>query len=392
MKFDKKITAVILAAGSGTRMNASGTKQLMKICGESVVHRSVRAFCECAAVDGIVVVCRREETDIVRTDLSDMIGKPIVCVEGGKSRAESARLGFEAAFDADFVAIHDAARCLITSDMIERVIDAAIEYGASTAAAPITDTVKLVRADGCIERTVPRAGLYGAQTPQIFSREIYSRMLDADLSESEITDDNIMAERLGINVRIVDIGAENFKITTMADLDLAEYKIRKNEAMTDFRIGHGYDVHRFVSDRALVLGGVEIPCDRGLLGHSDADVLTHAIMDSLLGAAALGDIGKHFPDSSDEFRGISSILLLRRVRELVCNAGYEVQNIDATLVMQSPKIASYVPSMVANVADALEIDISYVNVKATTEERLGFTGSGEGAAAHAVSMLKRKRG
>ena len=159
-----------------------------------------------------------------------------------------------------------------------------------------------------------------------------------------------------------------------------------------FRIGHGYDVHRFAPDRALVLGGVEIPCDRGLLGHSDADVLTHAIMDSLLGAVSLGDIGRHFPDSSDEFRGISSIVLLHRVRELLRDAGYEVQNIDATLVMQSPKIAPYVREMVLNISAALEIDSARVNVKATTEEHLGFTGSGEGAAAHAVSMVKRKRG
>ena len=160
--------------------------------------------------------------------------------------------------------------------------------------------------------------------------------------------------------------------------------------MADYRIGHGYDVHKFVSDRPLVLGGVTIPYDYGLLGHSDADVLVHAIMDALLGAAALGDIGRHFPDSDDRYKGISSIELLRRVKELLSKENYIVSNIDATLVMQRPKIAGYVSLMVENIAGALDIEVSSVNVKATTEEGLGFTGCGQGASAHAVAMLIKK--
>ena len=157
--------------------------------------------------------------------------------------------------------------------------------------------------------------------------------------------------------------------------------------MTEYRVGHGYDVHRLVADRRLVLGGVDIPYEKGLLGHSDADVLLHAIMDALLGAAGMGDIGRHFPDTDEEYRGISSLVLLRRVGEKLGAQGYRVVNVDATLVLQRPKVAPYIEAMVANIATALGVDNNRINVKATTEEHLGFTGSGEGAAAHAVAML-----
>ena len=161
--------------------------------------------------------------------------------------------------------------------------------------------------------------------------------------------------------------------------------------MIEFRMGHGYDVHRFAEGRALMLGGVNIPNAKGLLGHSDADVLLHAIMDALLGAAAMGDIGRHFPDSAAEYKGISSLLLLKRVGELLSEGGYSVVNIDATVVLQAPKIAAYISGMIANIATTLGIAPQRVNVKATTEEHLGFTGSGEGAAAHAVAMISKNK-
>lgn len=160
--------------------------------------------------------------------------------------------------------------------------------------------------------------------------------------------------------------------------------------MTDFRVGHGYDVHKFAEGRKLIIGGVDIPCEKGLLGHSDADVLLHAICDSLLGAAALGDIGKHFPDNSAEFEGIDSRILLRKVVKLVADKGYKISNIDATVVLQSPKIAAYIGEMVKNVADDCGLLAERVNIKATTEEKLGFTGKGEGAAAHAVSLIYKE--
>ena len=162
--------------------------------------------------------------------------------------------------------------------------------------------------------------------------------------------------------------------------------------MCDFRIGHGYDVHRLTEGRDLILGGVKIPYEKGLLGHSDADVLVHAVMDALLGAAALGDIGRHFPDSSDEFLGISSLVLLGRVKKILDEAGYIVSNIDVTVVLQKPKLLPHIPSMIENIASTLDLDKGCVNIKATTEEHLGFTGSGEGACAHAVALIQKNKG
>ena len=387
------VAAVILAAGCGSRMLTDTTKQLMNIGGETVVLRSLKAFDQCNDIDSILLVARDEEIEFLRENVCPEIKKLTGIVCGGKTRAESARLGFYAICDeATHVAIHDAARCLITPQMISEVVNVAKEFGAATASSAVTDTVKKISFDGSVEATLPRGELALATTPQIFSTEIYKRAVDEYLVDESITDDNMLVERLGVKITAVDIGKENIKITSPSDIGLAEYILTKRggKTMADYRIGHGYDVHKFVSDRPLVLGGVTIPYDYGLLGHSDADVLVHAIIDALLGAAALGDIGGHFPDSDDRYKGISSIELLRRVKELLSKENYIVSNIDATLVMQRPKIAGYVSLMVENIAGALDIEVSSVNVKATTEEGLGFTGCGQGASAHAVAMLIKK--
>ena len=390
IKNDKKISAVILAAGSGTRMGGAVRKQRISILGESVVHRSVRAFAASEFISEIIVVARADETEILKNDLSDL-EVPIQIVVGGTSRADSAKNGFlHISSDSEFVMIHDAARCLITPEMIDAVAIAVLEHGAATASTPLTDTLKRSRDGTNVDTTIPRRDLYVAQTPQAFSREIYQRALEASSKEKqEITDDNMMAELIGVSPYLVDTGKENIKITTPCDIDYAEYVIKKRENMSDFRIGHGYDVHMLVDGRPLIIGGVHIPYEKGLLGHSDADVLAHAIMDALLGAAALGDIGRHFPDTSDEYCGISSMILLEKVAGLICAAGYKVCNIDATLVLQRPKVAPFISDMVKNISDALGIPPSAVNVKATTEEHLGFTGSGEGAAAHAVASITK---
>lgn len=389
MQTKKKITAIILAAGSSTRMKATASKQLARICGESVIHRSARAFCECELVNDIIIACKAEETSEIERELSCGISKPFRIIAGGKSRAESARIAFSLTTNSDYIAIHDAARPLVTVSMIERVISTAIECGAATAACPVTDTLKRTE-EGFISSTVARVGMYCAQTPQVFKRELYAAAIASACDDADVTDDNMLLERTGIKVAVVDTGKENFKITEELDLALAEFIIKRRENMSDFRVGHGYDVHRFADGRALVIGGATIPYGKGLLGHSDADVLTHAIMDALLGAAALGDIGRHFPDSDEQFRGICSIELLKKVGKLIAEAGYTVVNIDATVVMQAPKIAPYVNEMVTNIAEALGVDKSAINVKATTEEHLGFTGSGEGAAAHAVATVKSR--
>ena len=382
-----KVTAIILAGGSSTRMSTTASKQLAYICSESVIHRSVRAFAECDLIDDIVVACKAEEHDIIERELAVGICKPVRVVNGGRSRAESAMNAFAITEGADYVAIHDAARPLVTPDMIARVVLAAIEHGAATAACPVTDTLKLAD-NGFIKTTVPRRSMYSAQTPQVFARELYEKATEGvNLSSPELTDDNMLLENIGVMVSIVDTSKENLKITEELDLALAEFIIKKREKMCNLRVGHGYDVHKFTDGRALILGGVQVPFDKGLLGHSDADVLVHAVMDALLGACALGDIGRHFPDTDDSFRSISSLVLLEKVGKLLAENGYSVVNIDATLVMQAPKIAPYIEEMRANIANTLGIDISSVNVKATTEEGLGFTGAREGAAAHAVAMV-----
>ena len=388
---DKKfVTAILLAAGSGTRMSADITKQRITILGESVLHRSAAMLNSCDEIDAIVVAVRADEVEFATSELFD-ISKLACIIVGGKTRAESARLAFDAIPEkSDFVAIHDAARCLVTRDMIKKVVDEALIYGAATAGRYVSDTVKRVDGNGGITETLDRSKLFFASTPQVFAVDVYRKaLLSTDICGS-VTDDNSLVEKIGYPIRAVDVGGENIKITQKEDVDHAEYIIiKRGREKMEQRVGHGYDVHRFAEERDLVLGGVKVPYERGLLGHSDADVLCHAIMDALLGAAGLGDIGRHFPDTSEEFKGISSIELMKRVKRLLEASGCRIVNVDATLVMQRPKIAPYVSEMISNVASALEVEASAINIKATTEEKLGFTGSGEGAAAHAVCMIEK---
>ncbi len=387
------VTAIILAAGVGARMGAPVTKQRMKILGESVLHRCVRAVDACPEVDYIIVAVRSDEIEFARAELSNDFSKLIKITAGGKSRAESAKIAFSLIpEETEYVAVHDGARCLVTPEMISEVISFARRYGAATAGSFVTDTVKHIDKDMLIDNTLNRDDLFFASTPQVFRSELYKKAMSVLDNFDSVTDDNMLIESLGEKIAAVSVGRENIKITTPDDIGYAEFLITKRwgEKMRQTRIGHGYDVHRFAEGRALVLGGVNIPYERGLLGHSDADVLTHAVMDALLGAAALGDIGRHFPDTSEEFKGISSLLLLEKVGTLIYDNGYQIGNIDVTLIMQKPKIAAYVPEMMKNIAEILKIDQGRVNIKATTEEGLGFTGCGDGACAHAVVLIEKE--
>lgn len=384
-----RISAIILAAGSGTRFSKEITKQRASILGKSVLYRTVKTFSDCDLVDSIVVVCRAEELAWVKTELA-AIDKIFDIIVGGKTRAESARKGFYATpTNAEYVAIHDAARCLITAENICEVAQKAFVYGAATACTAVTDTLKIVEDDGFINRTVPREKLFSAQTPQIFEKTLYAKALESCSCYEKITDDNMLIETIGEKIYPVDIGRGNIKITTTDDLAYAEYILERSREMSEIRIGHGYDVHRFAEGRDLILGGVKIPYEKGLLGHSDADVLTHAIMDALLGACGLGDIGRHFPDSDESYKNVCSLTLLKKVAELLENNGYSVINIDSTIVLEQPKIAPYIDNMVDNIALILGIDRGRINIKATTEEHLGFTGRQEGASAHAVASVKK---
>lgn len=384
-------TAIILAAGNGERFGGSVRKQMTLLAGKSILRRSVEAFYDCDDITAIVVVIRPEDAGMVNNDLLFASKKIHAIVYGGDDRASSAQKGFLAIpNETKYVAIHDAARCMIDADSISNVVKKAYETGAASAVASVTDTVKKMES-GKITSTVPRKDLVLAQTPQVFSKKLYESALSENC-DGYYTDDNMLVEKIGVSITPVFLNCPNIKITTKSDLDLAQFLLSRKEATppTEYRIGHGYDVHRLVVGRKLILGGVDIPFEKGLLGHSDADVLLHAIIDSLLGAVGSGDIGQHFPDSAEEYLGISSLVLLKKTSEIVIAKGYEIVNIDATVILQLPKLAGYIDEMKINIANTLGISTEQINIKATTEEGLGFTGRGEGIKAESVSLVIKK--
>ncbi len=389
-KLDYRVTAVLVAAGSSTRMGFD--KLSFDLGGETVLERSVRAFDECPEVDELVLVTGASGENAERA--AARCKKPVQLVRGGATRAESARNGVAAAHGA-LVAVHDAARPFVSGEVIAAVLKAAARCGAAAPAVPVKDTVKQAKGGsgktvpvGCmVEDTPDRSTLYAVQTPQCFDRAAYLAALDEldELDEARarlVTDDCSLFELTGRPVELVQGDYANIKITTREDLPRAENGGKK------MRIGHGYDVHRLVEGRKLILGGVEVPYEKGLLGHSDADVLAHAVMDAVLGAAALGDIGQHFPDTAEEYAGADSLVLARRVAEIVAAQGWRIENIDATILCQRPKLAPYIPVMREKLAAAFGLPVEAVSVKATTEEHLGFTGEGLGIAAHAVALIE----
>jgi len=380
-------TAVLVAAGSSTRMGFD--KLSFDLGGVTVLEQSVLAFDSCPQITELVLVAGAN-IEFVRR-VAAQCTKPVQVVAGGATRAQSAANGVRAANGA-LVAIHDAARPFVSRQVIERALQAAQQYGAAAPAVPVTDTVKrAVKGDGktvpsqCFVADTPdRSSLYAVQTPQCFDRQTYLRVLDEMNEETAhlVTDDCSLFELAGRTVMLTQGDYANSKITTKEDLPRAE----KEKTM---RIGHGYDVHRLVEGRKLILGGVEIPYEKGLLGHSDADVLAHAVMDAVLGAAAMKDIGRLFPDNDPSYEGADSLKLAQRVAALLREAGWRVENIDATILCQKPKLAPHIDTMRANLAAAFGIEIGQVGLKATTEEKLGFTGEGLGIAAHAVTLIER---
>ena len=294
---------------------------------------------------------------------------------------------------AQYVAIHDGARPLVTAEVIARTLESAKKYGSGVAAVPLKDTVKRVNEGGVVVDTPPRDALRAVQTPQTFEAELIRRAHAAYALGERATDDAALAERMGVKVRLTEGDVENIKLTTPEDMLLARQVILRREGQKEekpmVRIGHGYDVHRLTEDRKLILCGVEIPYTLGLLGHSDADVALHALMDALLGAAALGDIGRHFPDTDPAYKGADSGKLLDHVVALLEEKGYAVGNVDVTIICQRPKLKDYIEQMRQNVARHLKVDADCVNIKATTTEKLGFEGEGLGISSHAVACIEK---
>lgn len=381
----KTCAAVIVAAGSATRMQGID-KMLVPLAGVPVVLRSVRALAASDCIDSLVIVTRTECMETLRT-LCAEVSKPVTVVAGGASRPESVLAGLAALPEGmELAAIHDGARPLVTQAVIAEAVEAAGCCGAAAPAVPVHDTIKQVE-NGLVRATPERKTLFAVQTPQVFDVKLLKTVLRTAMERGiALTDDCSAVEAAGKPVVLTQGCEENLKITTPVDLTLAEAILKRRKTM---RIGHGYDVHRLTEGRRLILGGVEIPFERGLDGHSDADVLVHALMDALLGAAGLRDIGVLFPDNDPAYKNISSMLLLDRVMLTLEHAGYAVGNVDVTVLAQRPKLKDYIPVMRENLARAMKIPLDCVNIKATTEEGLGFTGSGEGIACHAVCLLER---
>ena len=369
------VTAIVVAAGASRRMGFDKLSFRLPD-GRTVLQTSCDALAAHPAVTGLVLVCGGNRTECEA--IAARCTKPCTVVQGGATRADSVRSGLAAA-EGELVAIHDAARP-VSKAVIDAALTAAAADGAAAPAVPVKDTIKIADGAGRVAATPDRASLYAVQTPQCFRRSLYLQALSAVTGEkaSLVTDDCSLFELAGLPVTLTKGDYANYKITTKEDL-------QKEKTM---RIGHGYDVHRLVEDRKLILGGVEIPFEKGLLGHSDADVLLHAVMDAVLGAAALGDIGQHFPDNDPAYKGADSLQLTREVAKIIAAHGYKVGNIDATILCQRPKLAAHIPAMREKIADAFGLPVDAVSVKATTEEHLGFTGEGLGISAHAVALIE----
>lgn len=379
--------AVIVAAGRGERAGLGQNKVFYKVDGRSVLGRCLDAFQNCGRFDGAALVLSEADEAAWQT-LSAQEGPfPLVkaVARGGATRRDSVYSGLLALpEDAELVAIHDAARPFVSDAVIDATLESARRFGSGVISTAVVDTIKQVGADGRV-MSLDRDTLRAVQTPQTFH---YQKILEAHrrarAEELAVTDDAMLFEHYYGNVRLVTApGAEeNRKLTTKADFDALN-------AVPDVRVGQGYDVHRLVEGRRLILCGVDISWEKGLDGHSDADVAVHALMDALLGALGLGDIGHLFPDTDPAYEGVDSMKLLDAVMERVREKGYHVGNADVTIVAQRPKLAPYIEQMKNNLAAGLGVSAERVNVKATTTERLGFEGEGLGISAQAVALLMK---
>jgi 2-C-methyl-D-erythritol 4-phosphate cytidylyltransferase/2-C-methyl-D-erythritol 2,4-cyclodiphosphate synthase len=379
---------IIPAAGFGSRMGTAQPKQFLELAGMPILVHTLRAFLEHPAVTVIIVVLPPEQlvsgVELIRPFLSIAQQEKILFTAGGATRQDSVYNGLQAVPAAvESILVHDGARPLLNAALIDRCIKGIEEQGAVIAAVPVKDTLKKIT-DNFINDTVDRTQLWQAQTPQGMQRELLEKAYQQAQADKFLgTDEASLLQHAGIPVAIIMGSEENIKITRPDDLRIAAGLLHKKEQT--MRIGQGFDAHRLVAERKLILGGVEIPYHLGLAGHSDADVLVHALMDAILGALGEGDIGRHFPDTDEQYRGADSLQLLERVMDLVQERQMRIINADITVICQQPKLAPHIPAMQKNLSKVCSAE--QINIKATTTEGMGYTGRGEGISAQAIVLL-----
>lgn len=383
-----QVAAIVLAAGRGLRAGGDLPKQYRQVAGEPVVRASLTAFGRHPEIAWVQPVIQQADAPLFQAATSGL--KLLPPVQGGATRQASVRAGLEAISDSapDLVLVHDAARPFVSPALISRAIAAAAQSGAAIPAIAVTDTVKRVDADGRVCETLDRAALRTVQTPQAFR---FSALLEAHrraaaAGRDNFTDDAALAEWAGLPVMVFAGEAGNMKLTSADDFARAE--AAQLNALGDVRTGNGFDVHAFADGDHVWLAGIRIPHTHGLLGHSDADAPLHALVDAILGALADGDIGQHFPPSDTQWRGAPSDVFLKFAAERVRARGGRIAHLDLTIVCEGPRVGPHRDAMRARIAEIAGIPAERVGVKATTSERLGFTGRSEGIVAMATATVR----
>ncbi len=382
-----EFSLIIVAAGSGTRLGHDTPKQYLPLGGITILRRSINAFRNMDGLKSVCVVINPAHQELLNNSISGL--ENIIVVHGGATRQESVYKGLKALNTAknDIVLVHDAARPFVQQSDVENLLDTLEEHEAATLAAPVVDTVAYTDQDDYVQKYISREKLWGGQTPQGFHADILKRAHESADKNTQYTDDTALVAALGYKIKYIAGSRQNFKITRKEDLELAEKLISM-----ETHIGTGFDVHAFDENsldvKSVRLCGVDVAFDRKLKGHSDADVGLHALTDAILGAIGEGDIGLHFPPSNNDFKNMYSAVFLEHAINLMKEKEGQLINADVTLICERPKIGEYREAMVECMAKIMGVSPARVNIKATTTEKLGFTGRKEGIAAQAAVSVK----